>query len=87
MSPKEYRGGFFNINLSTSVADSAFANIKAANNIAQTASVQAGIPDNHWPPGAVAYPGSNPSDKERIVEAIGDASTQDGDKSDWSIGV
>ncbi|WP_459545186.1 WXG100 family type VII secretion target [Nocardia sp. X0981] len=76
----------FILDVSTAVADSAFANTKAANTIAQAASVQAGIPGNVWPPGAVAYPGSSPNDKERITEAIGDASTQDGDKSDWSIG-
>ncbi|WP_280459085.1 WXG100 family type VII secretion target [Nocardia carnea] len=76
----------FILDVSTAVADSAFANTKAANTIAQAASVQAGIPDNTWPPGAVAYPGSSPSDKDRITEAIGDASAQDGDKSDWSVG-
>jgi len=75
----------FILTVSSDVAKSAFDNIQAANDIAQAESVQQGIPDNHWPPAVVAYPGSSPNDKQRITETIGDASTQDGDKSDWSI--
>lgn len=75
----------FIVDISTDVANSAFTNIKASNDIAQAESVQKGIPDNHWPPAVVSYPGSNPNDRKRITETIGDASTQDGDKSDWSI--
>ena len=75
----------FIVQTTASVAKSAFDRTKSANIIAQEESVQPGIPNNHWPPAVVAYPGSSPNDKERITETIGDASTQDGDKSDWSI--
>ncbi|WP_278264185.1 hypothetical protein [Nocardia sp. AG03] len=72
----------FILDISTAVATSAQANIIASNRIAQDASVQAGIPNNHWPPGVVESYGIG---KDGITAALGDASTRDNDKSDWTL--
>lgn len=72
----------FILDIAKSVASSAQNNIIAANRIAQSASVQYGIPNNQWPPGVVSSYGAG---KDGIVAAIGDASTQDGDQSDWFL--
>ncbi|MFE6920244.1 hypothetical protein ACFVAV_04275 [Nocardia sp. NPDC057663] len=71
----------FILGITSSVATSAQANLKAANSIASDLKVQQDIPDNHWPPGVVASYGSG---AEGLRVALGDASVNDGDKSDWS---
>jgi hypothetical protein len=53
------------------------------NKISQIVAIQKGLPDNKWPSGVKASYGSG---IEGIRAAIGDASTKDGDKSDWTVG-
>ncbi|MFD8102640.1 hypothetical protein ACFV24_24185 [Nocardia fluminea] len=73
----------FILGIATSVASSAFTNLKAANSIASDLKTQQDIPNNKWPPGVVASYGEG---KEGVRVALGDASAKDGDKSDWSHG-
>ncbi|PWV73764.1 hypothetical protein DFR69_107395 [Nocardia neocaledoniensis] len=64
------------------MADAAKNNMIEGNKIAEVVSVQKGLPGNKWPTGAKASYGSGIGG---IREAIGDASVNDGDKSDWSV--
>ncbi|RBO91574.1 hypothetical protein [Nocardia puris] len=66
-----------------SMAESALENIIEGNIIAQTLSIQAGIPNNKWPTGVKASYGQG---VDGIRTAIGDGSAGDGDKSDWEPG-
>ncbi|MET8872351.1 hypothetical protein [Nocardia sp. NPDC004604] len=66
-----------------SMADSAKNNMIEGNKISQIVSIQKGLPDNKWPSGVKASYGPG---IEGIRAAIGDASTKDGDKSDWTVG-
>jgi hypothetical protein len=66
-----------------SMADAAKNNMIEGNKISQIVAIQKGLPDNKWPSGVKASYGSG---IEGIRAAIGDASTKDGDKSDWTVG-
>ncbi|WP_067654716.1 hypothetical protein [Nocardia harenae] len=68
----------------TSMATSAQSLIISGNRIAQTLSIQRGLPNNHWPPGVKESYGTG-IDGIRI--AIGDGAASDGDKSDWELGA
>lgn len=72
----------FIVGIINSTAANAFAITKAANDIAQAQSVQDGIPYNKWPPAVIAAFGEG---KQGVTAALGDASTRDGDKSDWQL--
>ncbi|WP_194832829.1 hypothetical protein [Nocardia sp. XZ_19_369] len=70
------------IGLVKSMGDSAKTNIIEGNKISQITAIQKGLPDNKWPSGVKSSYGAG---IEGIREAIGDASTKDGDKSDWTV--
>ncbi|MFI6041846.1 hypothetical protein ACIA8C_09440 [Nocardia sp. NPDC051321] len=72
----------FIIGIIKSMGDSAKTNIIEGNKISQIVGIQKGLPDNKWPSGAKSSYGAG---IEGIREAIGDASTKDGDKSDWTV--
>ncbi|MCP2278684.1 hypothetical protein [Nocardia amikacinitolerans] len=72
----------FIIGLVKSLGDAAKTNIVEGNKISESVGVQKGLPDNKWPSGVKSSYGNG---IEGIREAIGDASTKDGDKSDWTV--
>ncbi|WP_280494661.1 hypothetical protein [Nocardia farcinica] len=66
-----------------SMADSAATMMIESNRIEQNEGYQRGLPDNRWPPGVKGAYGNG---LDGIKNAIGDGTTQDGDKSDWVLG-
>ncbi|MGY4100134.1 hypothetical protein ACW2Q0_11365 [Nocardia sp. R16R-3T] len=72
----------FIIGIVKSMGDAAKTNMIEGNKISQIVEIQKGLPDNKWPSGVKSSYGTG---IEGIREAIGDASTKDGDKSDWTV--
>ncbi|MEV2221055.1 hypothetical protein AB0E01_14375 [Nocardia vinacea] len=72
----------FIIGIVKSMGDVAKTNMIEGNKISQIVEIQKGLPDNKWPSGVKSSYGTG---IEGIREAIGDASTKDGDKSDWTV--
>ncbi|MGX1776988.1 hypothetical protein ACWIGW_33125 [Nocardia brasiliensis] len=72
----------FIIGIVKSMGDAAKTNMIEGNKISQIVGIQKGLPDNRWPSGVKSSYGIG---IEGIREAIGDASTKDGDKSDWTV--
>ncbi|MEU1994666.1 hypothetical protein ABZ511_09475 [Nocardia gamkensis] len=72
----------FILGVATSIATNAQTNMIEGNKIIQSISTQAGFPGNKWPPGVVASYGDGING---IRNALGDASVNDGDKSDWKL--
>ncbi|MFC8530848.1 hypothetical protein [Nocardia sp. NPDC057227] len=64
------------------MAEAAKNNMIEGNRISESLHVQKGLPDNRWPSGVKSSYGAG---IEGIRTAIGDGSTRDGDKSDWSV--
>ncbi|MFC3964663.1 hypothetical protein [Nocardia jiangsuensis] len=64
------------------MAEAAKNNMIEGNKIAESIDVQKGLPDNRWPSAVKSSYGAG---IEGIRAAIGDGSTRDGDKSDWSV--
>ncbi|MFX0575458.1 hypothetical protein [Nocardia nepalensis] len=72
----------FIIGIVKTMGDAAKTNMIEGNKISQIVGIQKGLPDNKWPSGVKSSYGTG---IEGIREAIGDASTKDGDKSDWTV--
>lgn len=72
----------FIIGIVKTMGDAAKTNMIEGNKISQIVEIQKGLPDNKWPSGVKSSYGTG---IEGIREAIGDASTKDGDKSDWTV--
>ncbi|MFR9767361.1 WXG100 family type VII secretion target [Nocardia sp. SC052] len=72
----------FILGAATSIATNAQTNMIEGNKITQNISAQAGLPENKWPPGVVASYGEGING---LRIALGDASVNDGDKSDWKL--